>query len=131
MIIRTLCELGNVRCSVRTVLIRSRNKRDVRNYDESAGAPQVGAEEDLPPEVVGAPQGAFQCSRGWRSHASLRSVPGGAATRTPPVLVSLRGTRTCLASTYPILIGEVPLACWHTSVQASGWGGIPCKLYVF
>ncbi len=34
----------------------------VRNYDESAGAQQVGAEEDLPPEVVGVPQGAFQWS---------------------------------------------------------------------
>jgi hypothetical protein len=35
---------------------------DVRTYDESAGAPQVGPEADLPPEVVGEPQGDFQMS---------------------------------------------------------------------
>ena len=34
----------------------------VRTNDESAGAPQVGAEADLPLEVVGVPQGAFQWS---------------------------------------------------------------------
>ena len=37
----------------------TQDEEDVRTYDESAGAPQVGAEEDLPPEVVGVPQGAF------------------------------------------------------------------------
>ena len=38
----------------------TRDKEDVWTYDESAGAPQVDAEEDLPPEVVGLPHGAFQ-----------------------------------------------------------------------
>ena len=38
----------------------TQDEEDVRTYDESAGAPQVGAEEDLPPEVVEVPQGAFQ-----------------------------------------------------------------------
>ncbi len=40
----------------------AQDENNVRYYDESAGAPQVGAEEDLPPEVVGVPQGAFQLS---------------------------------------------------------------------
>ena len=34
----------------------------VRTYDESVGAPQVDAEADLPPELVGVSQGAFQWS---------------------------------------------------------------------
>ena len=38
----------------------TQEEEDVRTYDESAGAPQVGAEANLPPEVVGVPQGAFQ-----------------------------------------------------------------------
>ena len=40
----------------------TQDEEDVWTYDESAGAPQVGAEEDLPPEVVGVPQEAFQWS---------------------------------------------------------------------
>jgi hypothetical protein len=37
----------------------TQDEEDVRNYDESAGAPQVGADEDLPPEVVGVLQGSL------------------------------------------------------------------------
>ena len=37
----------------------TQDEEDMRTYDESTGAPQAGAEEDLPPEVVGVPQGAF------------------------------------------------------------------------
>ncbi len=37
----------------------AQDEGDVRNYDESTGAPQFGAEEDLPPKVVGVPRGAF------------------------------------------------------------------------
>ena len=33
----------------------TQHEGDVWTYDKSAGAPQVGAEEDLPPEVVGVP----------------------------------------------------------------------------
>ncbi len=40
----------------------AQDEGDVRNCDESAGAQQFGTEQDLPPEVVGVPQGAFQCS---------------------------------------------------------------------
>ncbi len=40
----------------------AQEEEDVRTCDESAGAPQVGAEADLPLEVVGVPQGAFQWS---------------------------------------------------------------------
>ena len=40
----------------------AQDEEDVRTYNESAGAPQVGAEEDLPPELVGLPQGAFEWS---------------------------------------------------------------------
>ena len=65
------------------------DEEDVRTAAEPVGAPLVDAEDDLPPEVVGVPQGAFQWTRGWRSRASLRSVPSGVATRTPLVLVSL------------------------------------------
>ena len=42
--------------------VGTEDEEDVRTCDESAGAPQVGADEDLPPEVVGVPQGAFQWS---------------------------------------------------------------------
>ena len=79
-----------------------KDKEEVWTAAEPVGAPVVDAEDDLPPEVVGVPQGAFQWTWGWRSLASLRSVPGGAATRTPLVLVSLgEGTFVPLA-TYPI-----------------------------
>jgi len=37
-------------------------EEDVRTAVESAGDPQLGAEEDLPPEVVVVPRGAFQWS---------------------------------------------------------------------
>ena len=37
-------------------------EEDVRTAGEYAGEPQLGTEEDLPPEVVGVPQGAFQWS---------------------------------------------------------------------
>jgi hypothetical protein len=40
----------------------AQDEEDERIYDESAGALQDGAEADLPPEVVGVPQGAFQWS---------------------------------------------------------------------
>ena len=40
----------------------TQDEEDVRTYHESAGAPQVGAEEALPPEVVRVPHGAFQWS---------------------------------------------------------------------
>ncbi len=36
------------------------DEEDVRTAAEPAGAPLVDAEDDLPPEVVGVPQGAFQ-----------------------------------------------------------------------
>ena len=36
------------------------DEEDVRTAAEPAGAPLVVAEDDLPPEVVGVPQGAFQ-----------------------------------------------------------------------
>ena len=36
------------------------NEEDVRTAAEPARAPLVVAEDDLPPEVVGVPQGAFQ-----------------------------------------------------------------------
>jgi hypothetical protein len=42
--------------------VETQEEKDVRTYDESAGAPPVGAEADLPPEVVGVPQGSFQWS---------------------------------------------------------------------
>ena len=40
----------------------AQDDEDVRTYNESARAPQVVAEADLPPELVGVPQGAFQWS---------------------------------------------------------------------
>ena len=94
------------------------DEEDVRTSAEPVGAPLVDAEDDLPPEVVGVRQGAFQ----WRSRASLRSVPGGAATRTPHVLVSLgEGTYVPLAA-YPIWIGEVP-RCMSACMRPSSWLG--------
>ena len=36
------------------------DEEDVRTAAEPAGAPLVVAEDNLPPEVVGVPQGAFQ-----------------------------------------------------------------------
>ena len=36
------------------------DEEDVRTAAEPVGAPLVDAEDDLPPEVVGVPQGAFQ-----------------------------------------------------------------------
>ena len=38
----------------------TQDEEDVRTAAEPAGAPLVDAEDDLPPEVVGVPQGAFQ-----------------------------------------------------------------------
>ncbi len=38
----------------------TQDEEDVRTAEEPAGAPLVDAEEDLPPEVVRVPQGAFQ-----------------------------------------------------------------------
>ncbi len=66
----------------------SQVEEDVRTAGESAGDPQLGEEENLPPEVVGVPQRAFSVV-GMRSRASLRSVPGGVAIRTPSVFVGL------------------------------------------
>ena len=40
----------------------AQNEEDVPTYNESAGAPQIGAEEDMSPELVGVPQGAFNWS---------------------------------------------------------------------
>ncbi len=39
-----------------------RVKEDVRTEGESAGAPPLSAGEDLPPEVIGVPSGAFTWS---------------------------------------------------------------------
>jgi hypothetical protein len=36
------------------------DEEDVRTAAEPIGAPLVDAEDDLPPEVVGGPQGAFK-----------------------------------------------------------------------
>ncbi len=36
------------------------DEEDVRTAAEPAGAPLVDVEHDLPPEVVGVPQGSFQ-----------------------------------------------------------------------
>jgi hypothetical protein len=38
----------------------AQDEEDVRKAAEPVGAPLVDAEDDLPPEVVGVPQGAFQ-----------------------------------------------------------------------
>ena len=38
------------------------DEEDVRTAAEPVGAPLVDAEDDLPPEVVGVPKGAFQWS---------------------------------------------------------------------
>ncbi len=40
----------------------TQDEEDVRTAVEPAGAPLADAEDDLPPEVVGVPQGAFQWS---------------------------------------------------------------------
>ncbi len=40
----------------------TQEEENVRTYDESAGSPKVSAKEDLPPEVIGVPQRAFQWS---------------------------------------------------------------------
>ena len=63
--------------------------------------------------------------------ASPRSVTVGAATRTPPVLVSLgEGTSVPLA-TYPIWIGEVP-HCMCACKRPNSWlGRHSRKLVVF
>ncbi len=38
----------------------TQDEEDVRTAAEPVGAPLIDAEDDLPPEVVGVPQGAFQ-----------------------------------------------------------------------
>jgi hypothetical protein len=101
--------------------------------DEPAGAPPEAGTHDEE-DVRISDESTGDCRSATRSFPVVARMekPGFSPERprrrcNPPahVLVSLKGARMCLSSTYPIWTGEVPLAPWHASVSAVGWGGIP------